>query len=155
MKVYVNLSEEQHTYLSDYVRKGVHSARSIRRARALLLLAKAIPQKHVALALGCSAQTITDLIARYREEKGDVQKTLLERPRPGQPPIITPEIEAHITALACCQSPEGTSGWTLRMMAGRMVELGYVEHLSHETVRGVLKKVNSSPGSIATGASAR
>lgn len=155
MKIQVKLSEEQHKYLSDYVRKGVHSARSIRRAHALLLLSKGIPQKHVALQLGCTPDTITNITRRYREEKGDVQKALLERPRPGQPPIITAQIEAHITALACCQSPEGTSGWTLRMIAERIVELGYVEHLSHEAVRGVLKKANSSPGNAATGVSAK
>jgi hypothetical protein len=56
------------------------------------------------------------------------------------------EQEAHLIALSCSPRPSGQARWTLRLLAGRMVELGYVEHVSHETVRQVLKKTNSSPG---------
>ena len=48
--------------------------------------------------------------------------------------------EAHLIALACSQPPEGRSRWTLRLLADRMVALEQVDHLSHETVRQVLKK---------------
>jgi len=48
--------------------------------------------------------------------------------------------EAHLVALACSQAPEGRSRWTLRLLADRMVQLEVVDHLSHETVRQVLKK---------------
>lgn len=54
--------------------------------------------------------------------------------------------EAHLIALACSQAPEGRSRWTLRLLADRMVELELVDHLSHETVREVLKKTNLSLG---------
>jgi len=54
--------------------------------------------------------------------------------------------EAHLVALACSQAPEGRSRWTLRLLADRMVQLEVVDHLSHETVRQVLKKTNSSLG---------
>jgi len=56
------------------------------------------------------------------------------------------EQEAHLIALSCSSSPQGQARWTLRLLASRIVELGYVEHVSHETVRQVLKKTNSSPG---------
>ena len=52
--------------------------------------------------------------------------------------------EAHLLALACGPSPEGRSAWSLRLLADRMVELGYADELSHETVRRSLKKANSS-----------
>jgi hypothetical protein len=54
--------------------------------------------------------------------------------------------EAHLIALACSKSPEGTSRWTLRLLADRMVALEYVDSLSYETVRQVLKKTNLNLG---------
>jgi hypothetical protein len=54
--------------------------------------------------------------------------------------------EAHLLALTCSTSPEGAGRWSLRLLADRMVELDYVETISHETVRQTLKKTNSSPG---------
>ena len=54
--------------------------------------------------------------------------------------------EAHLVALACSTPPEGAGRWSLRLLAERMVELEYVEALSHETVRQTLKKTNSSRG---------
>src|SRR5207302_3168388 len=50
------------------------------------------------------------------------------------------EQEAHLIALSCSRSPEGQARWTLRLLANRMVELGYVEQVSYETVRRTLKK---------------
>lgn len=54
--------------------------------------------------------------------------------------------EAHLVALTCSEPPEGRERWTLRLLAERMVQLEYVTAVSHETVRQVLKKTNSSPG---------
>ncbi len=48
--------------------------------------------------------------------------------------------EARLIALACTPAPEGRDHWTLRALAGKTVELGLVESLSHETVRLRLKK---------------
>lgn len=54
--------------------------------------------------------------------------------------------EAHLIALACSESPSGRSRWTLRLLAERFVALGYVDTLSKDTVRRVLKKTSSSHG---------
>jgi transposase len=155
MKPGVVLNKRQRSYLTAYVSKGVHPARSVRRARALLLLSEGLPQLQVAERVGCCLATVTNLLTHYREVEGAVERAIQERPRPGQPRLITPEVEAHITALACSESPEGQGEWTLRLLAGRVVELGYVEHLSHEAVRGVLKKASLNPGRSATGRSAK
>ncbi len=56
------------------------------------------------------------------------------------------EAEAHLVALACSQAPAGSSRWTLRLLADQMVVLGYIESVSYETVRQVLKKTNLSLG---------
>jgi len=52
--------------------------------------------------------------------------------------------EAHLIALTCSAPPEGRARWTLRLLAGQMVELEYVDELSHETVRQLLKKRNQT-----------
>jgi transposase len=57
-------------------------------------------------------------------------------------PKLDGEQEAHLIALACSEPPAGYARWTLRLLAGRMVELEYTEGVSHETVRQVLKKTN-------------
>ena len=54
--------------------------------------------------------------------------------------------EAHLIALACGELPEGRAGWTLQLLADRLVARAIVESISRETVRQTLKKTNSSPG---------
>ena len=54
--------------------------------------------------------------------------------------------EAHLIALACGEPPEGRAGWTLQLLADRLVARAIVESISRETVRQTLKKTNSSPG---------
>ena len=50
--------------------------------------------------------------------------------------------EAHLIALACGEPPEGRAGWTLKLLADRLVEREIVESISTETVRQTLKKTN-------------
>jgi hypothetical protein len=71
---------------------------------------------------------------------------LYDKPRSGRPPLITGDTEAHLIALACSTPPAGRVVWTLRLLAERVVELGYIEHLSTTAVMKRLKKTNSSPG---------
>ena len=144
----VVLSEADKAYLKSYVSKGNHSARAIRRARMLLQLEQGgKQQQQIARDCNCSEGTVTNLLKRYSECKGVIKEVLEEKPRSGQPTIITPELEAHITALACCgEGPDGRSSWTLDLIADKMVSDGHAVHLSYETVRKVLKKANSGPG---------
>ena len=66
---------------------------------------------------------------------------------------IEGEEEAYLIALACSEPPEGRASWTLRLLADKLVELKYVESVSYETVRHVLKKTSSSLGKTKNGAS--
>jgi transposase len=52
------------------------------------------------------------------------------------------DVEAHLIALSCGKPPRGHARWSLRLLADRMVELRYVDAISHETVRKVLKKTS-------------
>jgi transposase len=56
------------------------------------------------------------------------------------------DFEAHLVAISCSKAPEGYTQWSLRMLADKMVELKYVDDVSYETVRQVLKKTKLSPG---------
>ncbi len=56
------------------------------------------------------------------------------------------DLEAHLLALSCGAPPQGFARWSLRLLADQVVELGYIDSVSHETVRRVLKKTKSSPG---------
>jgi transposase len=121
----------------------------------LLMLNEGISsQKHIAHSCNCSEGTVTNVIKRYEQCKGVIKEVVEEKPRSGQPTIITPELEANITALACSEEgPDGRSSWTLDLIADKMVSDGLAVHLSYETVRKVLKKANSNPGLKSSGAS--
>jgi transposase len=56
------------------------------------------------------------------------------------------KVEAHLIALRCSDAPIGSNRWTLELLADKMVSLEYVEHMSYESVRQILKKTNLSPG---------
>lgn len=61
------------------------------------------------------------------------------------------ELEAHLIALSCGEPPKGFARWSLRLLADRAVELEYVDSLSYETVRRVLKKTKSNRGGSLAG----
>jgi hypothetical protein len=75
-----------------------------------------------------------------------VEAALTEKPRPGQPPKITGDIEARLVTLACSNPPEGRARWTLRLLADTMVELGYLDSISNVAVYHALKKTRLNPG---------
>lgn len=154
-EIEVKLNAEERQYLEDYVNKGKHSARAIKRANVLLLLDNGKSGKETSVRAGVSGGTVSNIKTRYEAAKGDVAKVIEEKPRPGQPPKITQEVEAHITSLACSKAPEGRSHWSLRILAEKVVELGYADSLSHEAVRKCLKKANSGRGKRSNGASGK
>lgn len=68
-----------------------------------------------------------------------------------KPRKIAGEQEAHLVALACSEAPEGRGCWTLQLLADKMIELKYVDTVSRETVRQVLKKTRSNRGKKKSG----
>ena len=61
------------------------------------------------------------------------------------------DFEAHLIALSCGDPPEGFARWSLRLLADKMVELNYIDSISHEAVRRILKKTNSNLGNAKDG----
>lgn len=144
----IELTEEQRTQLEQLIRTGDALARSNTRARILLLSDRSQGQKRtdqeVADAVMCSHSTVGNVRRRFLA--GGLQTALYDKGWPGAKPKFTGEVEAKLTMLACSKPPEGAARWTLRLLADQMIELGYVDTISHVTVGELLKKTNSSPG---------
>jgi transposase len=140
----VALSPTDHSALTALVKKGTHKSRKITRARALLLMGAGKRAAVVQAEAGICANQYYGLKRRYLA--GGLADALDERPRSGQPPKVTPALEAHITRLACSTAPTGAARWTLSLLNESLVSLQYVETISNKTIRQVLKKVNSNPG---------
>ena len=140
----VKLTVEEKERLNSFLNKGKASARSLTRARILLLADAGRSNEEIKSALNASTTTISRIRRRYCE--GGLDFALSEKPRSGAPPKIDGRIEAQITHLACSQPPEGRSKWTLRLLADKLVELDCIDSISHMSVHRALKKTKSSRG---------
>ena len=146
----VTLTEAERSDLQALVSTGKSAARKLVRARILLLAdqAEGGPAKSdpdIVDALGCGRA----LVERVRQQfvEAGLDDTLTPRPTTRiYERRLDGRAEAHLVALACGAPPEGRARWTLRLLADRMVVLGHVEELAHETVRQTLKKTTSSRG---------
>ena len=139
-KYIVDLTEEERKELGRLTRSGKDSARRIRYGQALLKASAGWTDEKISEALDIGIRTMQRIRQRYVEEGMNVALGARSRkPRP-YARKLDGEKEARLIALACSEPPEGRTRWTLRMLADRMVELCYVDTLSHETVRRTLKK---------------
>ncbi|MDD5579659.1 MAG: helix-turn-helix domain-containing protein [Methylobacter sp.] len=93
----------------------------------------------ISAALGISTRTVERVRQRLVQEGMEAALNRAQPPRL-RSRVIDGENEAHLIALACTDAPDGRSRWTLRLLGQRMVELGYVESVAHETIRQTLKK---------------
>lgn len=156
MKTYrVRLTEEERRALDGVVKQGRAAVRKVARAH-VLLKADEGPQgeggpgwtdEAIAAALDVSRATV-ERVRKRAVEEGPL--AAIEHRRSKTPPRrrLDGRAEAYLIALACGAHgppPGGREGWTLRLLADRMVELEYVDLLSRETVRRTLKKTSSSP----------
>lgn len=135
----VRLNEGDREELNRYIRHGKSSARSLTRARILLLADEGHSDEVIVEALKVSRPTVNRIRKRYCE--GGLEFALYEKPRSGAPPKIDGRVEAKLTLLACSEPPEGRSKWTLRLLADKLVELEAVDSISHMTVHRILKKM--------------
>ncbi|MDE2781012.1 MAG: helix-turn-helix domain-containing protein [Chloroflexota bacterium] len=149
-KYQVKLTSEEKRHLRKVIRSGRSSAQANARARVLLKLDEGWTAPQVASAMEVTERTVFRIKRRYVEE--GLEETLHRRNQLNRHRKVDERVEAHLIALACSESPEGHDHWTLRLLAGKTVELGLVESLSHETVRLHLKKTRSSRGRSSSGA---
>lgn len=152
-KFIVSLSDKERQELTTYSNTGVHAARSIKRARILLLADAGTGDSAIAEAVGVCRSTVFKIRRRYCLEGH--QAALAEKPRTGAPRRFTGRNEANLTTLACTAPPPGYHRWTHRLLADKLVELEVVPAISYKTVERMLKKTTSNPGKNANGVSGK
>lgn len=149
-KYHVTLTDDERSMLRDLVSAGKGPARTLTHARILLKGDEsgdgpAWSDQAIRQALDVGLSTVARVRQRFVEEG---LEAALERhkPRRDYSRLVDGECEAHLVALVCSAPPVGHKRWTLRLLADKMVERAYIDSISHETVRQVLKKTNLSLG---------
>lgn len=147
MKKYkITLTQQEVEQLKSITQKGKKNARIIKNALVLLNVdegkfGKGKKDEEVADFLEVTVRTIENV--RKRFVTGSFEEALNGKPREREYlRSVDGDAEAHLVALSCSEPPEGFGRWSLRLLAGRMVELNYIDSISHETVRRVLKKTS-------------
>jgi transposase len=140
----VRLSAEERQQLRSYVNRGQRSARSINRARILLLADEQWSDDEITTFIGVHRTTVHRIRKSYCE--GGLHHALQEKHRSGAPSKIDGRVAATLTMLACSNPPSGYNRWTLHLLADKLVELAIIPSISLESVRTVLKKTSLSLG---------
>jgi transposase len=151
IKYRLSLTTPEREELNAIVKKGRHSSHKVLNALILLNCDEQAPtrrslkEQQIADVLNISAMKLYRVKQRFVEEGLDIAlngrkgQRVYEKRADG-------EFEAHLVALSCSTPPPGHERWSLRLLADKVVELQYIDSVSYETVRRVLKKTNLNPG---------
>lgn len=151
IKYRFSLNEDEREELEAIATKGKHNSQKVLNALILLNYDEKAPkprtlgEQDIANVLNVSAMKIHRTKQRFVDEGLDVAlnghkgKRVYERKADG-------DFEAHLVALSCSDPPKGHAQWSLRLLADKVVELGYIESVSYETIRRVLKKTKLNLG---------
>ena len=146
----VTLTSSEREQLQAVMSKGKHSSLQFRNACILLNCdegeqGQKTSNEQIAQILQITTKTVERLKQRFIEE--GFEACMDRKPYPEVKEVITDgDFEAHLVAISCSKAPDGHARWSLRMLADKMVELKYVESVSYETVRQVLKKTKLNHG---------
>jgi len=148
----IKLNKIEVEELNKVINKGSHTSQAFRAAYILLNCDKGdfsedaeIKNAEICKILKIGDRTIDRVKKKFIEEGFD---SVLER-RPSVQNYtkkVDGDLEAKLVTLCCSEPPKGFSKWSLRLLADKMVELNYVDYISHVTVGEMLKKTNLSPG---------
>ena len=148
----IKLTQEESEELNTIINKGKHSSLAFRAAYTLLNCDKGefsrdpgVRNSEISRILKIGPRTIDRIKKKFIEGGLDV---VLQRRKSDQnyTKKMDGELEAKLVTLCCSEPPEGFSRWSLRLLADKLVELKYVDSISHVSVRRALKKTNLSPG---------
>ena len=146
-----SLTQDERDELEASVTQGKHNSHKVLNALILLNYDEDAPkprtlgEQDIAKVLKVSAMKIHRTKQRFVDEGMDIAlngrkgERVYKRKADG-------DFEAHLVALSCSDPPEGQAQWSLRLLADQVVELGYIESVSHETIRRVLKKTRLNLG---------
>jgi transposase len=153
-KYVVRLTDQERSQLETLVRRGRAHTRKLLYARILFKADADGPDQWTDERIAEAFEVSTATVARERRRfcEDGLEVALMPK-KPGRPRrrVLDGRAEAHLVALSCSDPPEGRERWSMRLLADRMVELGHVEALSHESVRRTLKKTRSNHTSSVSG----
>ena len=145
MKNYkVTLTGEEQEYLKNLIKSGKYKNTKLRRAQILLGAdesedGKQMKDEEIRKSYDCGLRTVERLRERFVKDGFEI--ALNGKPRPvNKEKLFDGRVESHLLALRCSDVPPGNNKWTLRLLSEKMVELEYVEQISYESVRQILKK---------------
>jgi transposase len=149
-KYIVKLTAQEKQQLEQLLNQGKAAARKLTHARILLKANCSQEQggwtdQAIHQAIDVSLSTIARVRQTFVEQGLDAAL----QPKPSSQLRLRKldgVAEARLIACCCSQPPTGRKEWTLRLLADEMIKLDYVDSISHETVRQVLKKTKSSLG---------
>jgi hypothetical protein len=133
----LTLSAEQVQHLTELTSRGATTVKAYRRATALLALHQGQSYSAVGRQLGVRYDTVAEWAKQFTARG---LAMLQDQPRRGRPLAIKCSERAALPALACSPAPTGRSQWSLRLLAGKAIELGYCGQMSAASACGFLKK---------------
>lgn len=146
----IKLTKAEVDELRSIIQKGSHTSMTFRTAYILLNCdegeySEKVTNEQISKVLKIGMRTIDRVKKKFFEE--GLESVLERRPTSRLYDLkVDGDIEAKLVTLCCSEPPEGFAKWSLRLLADKMVELNYIESISHVTVRNVLKKTNLSLG---------
>ena len=143
-KYIVRLTPDERSQLHEVIKTLKGSSQKVRRAHILLKADADGPNwtdQQIAEAFDCRTKTVENIRRRLVEDGFEIALNGVKRTTPPTAKVLDGEQEAQVIALRLGPPPAGYANWSLRLLARKVVELGIVESLSHETVRQTLKKM--------------
>ena len=141
--VNIKLKKSELKFLTKFIRKGQKNARSLTRARILLLANQGKGDTEIAEILGVGRFTALRIRKRYLKE--GLQSALVDKPRTGQPEKYSEKHKAEIIAQACTQPPEGRKRWSLVLLCEELRKKEGFETINRESIRLILNKNKTKP----------
>ena len=147
----ITLTNEEHTELEKFTTTRTHNTRLVNHTKIIHAPdtsnnKKPLKHKKITKKLDNNHQTINNTIKHYHKTK--TKPDFLQQKKHKTPPIepkITDDIEAHINAIACSQTPQRHTKRTLKLITNKCIELHYIDSISHMSVSRLLKKHNLHP----------
>ena len=146
----IQLTKSEVEELMTIINKGSHTSQTFRTAYVLLncdegKYSEKVTNEQISKVLKIGMRTIDRIKKKFVEEglEPSLERRLSSRQYERK---VDGEVEAKLVSLCCSDPPKGYAKWSLRLLADKMVELNYVESISHVKVRDVLKKTNLSLG---------
>ncbi len=143
----VTLTKQEREELLLITKGGVHNSKKV--IHSLILLncdvgdfSEKVSNEQIAKVLKIGDRTIDRIKKKFVEQGLEAALSNSNETTRVYDKKTDGELEAHLIAISCSKPPKGFSRWSLRLLADKMVEMKYVESISHETVRSMLKKTN-------------